>query len=154
MPTELYAVAGSTIEIGGTTVSTKAANFVSGDFSSQTWTAIDGWETMGALGDSAETISTSLINRNRVIKQKGVSDAGSMECTFAIIRGNAGQAAVIAAQDSQENYAFRITYPDGSKEIFIALVMSNRNPGGGANDVLKLNVTLEINSNIVFVAAT
>lgn len=154
MATELYAVAGSTISIGGTVVSTKKADFIATDFSSQTWTEIDGWETMGALGDSAETISTALINRNRVIKQKGVSDAGTYECSFAIKEGDAGQAALRAAQDTQDNYAFKVLYPGGNSEIFIALVTSTRNPGGGANTVLKLDATLEINSNIVRVAAT
>lgn len=148
MPTELYAVADSQIFIGGV-LSTKKADFVASDFTSQTWVEVDGWETMGASGDTAEVITTSLINRNRVIKQKGVSNAGSYEAGFVIIEDDAGQIALRAAQDDQENYAFKVVYPSGTTEYFIALVMTATNPGGDANTVLKLAVTLEINSDIV-----
>ena len=148
MPAELYAVADSKIYIGGT-LSTKKADFIASDFTSQTWVEVDGWETMGNSGDTAEVISTSLINRNRVIKQKGVSNAGSYEAGFVIIEDDPGQIALRIAQDDQENYAFKVLYPSGTSEYFIALVMTATNPGGDANTVLKLSATLEINSNIV-----
>lgn len=149
---ELYAVAGSKIYIGGV-LETKAANFAAGDFSSQTWVEIDGWETMGSSGDASEVISTQLINRNRVIKQKGTANAGSYEMQFAVIDGDAGQVALKAARGTQDNYAFKVAYSSGEVEYFIALVMSHTKPGGNANTVLMLSATLEINSNIVEVDA-
>lgn len=145
---ELFSVAGSKIYIGGT-VETQAADFVAGDFAGETWVEIDGWETMGQAGDTNEVISTPLINRGRVLKQKGTANAGSYECQFVELDGDAGQAAALAAQGSQSNYAFKVTYPSGVTEYFIALVMSFARTGGGANTVLMLNITLEINSNIV-----
>lgn len=148
MATELYAVAGSKIYIGGV-LSTKSTNFVAGDFASQSWVEIDGWETAGAIGDTAETISTALINRGRVIKQKGTRDAGSMECNFASIAANAGQLALRAAVDASDNYAFRIVWSTGEVNYFIGLPMSKSRPGGGANDVMMLSATIEINSNVV-----
>jgi hypothetical protein len=48
----LYPVAGCKIFIGGV-LSDKNADFVASDFTSQTWTEIDGWEQMGAIGDTA-----------------------------------------------------------------------------------------------------
>ena len=84
-----------------------------------------------------------------MIKQKGVSNAGSYEAGFVILENDPGQIAIRAAQDNQENYAFRVVYPSGTTEYFIALVMTASNPGGDANTVLKLAPTLEINSNIV-----
>ena len=144
----LFAVADSKISIGPALAS-RRADFVALDFSVLTYAEIDGWETMGALGDVAETISTVLINRNRVVKQKGTSDGGTMECTFAIIEADAGQLALRAAQDTQSNYAFKIEYSSGTIEYFIALVMSVPVNGGSANTVLMLSTTLEVNSNIV-----
>lgn len=158
---ELYPVAGAKIYIGNTTVETKAAAFTSSDFSGQTWTEIDGWETCGAFGDSAALITTQLINRNRDLKQKGTRNAGSMQNMFAIIRDDAGQIALRAAEAASENYAFKIEWddaPSGSAptpttHLFIALVQSAAEQAGGPNNVQKLAATLELNCKPVVVAA-
>lgn len=158
---ELYPVAGAKISIGGTTVSTKATAWADSDFSAQSWTEIDGWETMGALGDSAESIVTQLIGRQRDLKMKGTRNAGTMENNFAIIRANAGQIALRNAEADDANYAFRIQFddtpagaaPTPTTVYFIGLVMSAREQGGGANTVQMLNSSIDINSNIVTVAA-
>lgn len=157
---DLYPVAGAQIYIGGVTA-TQAADFVAGDFSGETWVEIDGWETMGTIGDTAEVITTQLINRNRDTKQKGTRNAGSMENNFAIIPAAAGQVAAIAAEKTNSNYAFKIEFddaPSGSSPTpttlyFIALVMSAQETGGGANTTRMFQVTKEINSNVVTVAA-
>lgn len=158
---ELYPVAGAKIYIGDTTVETKAADWASGDFSGQTWSEIDGWETMGSFGDAAEAITTQLIGRQRSLKMKGTRNAGTMENNFAIIRDDAGQVALRTAEASDANYAFKIEFddaPSGSAPTpttvyFIGLVMSASETGGGANTVQMLSSTIEINGNIVTVAA-
>lgn len=147
---DLYAVAGSKIYIGGVLAS-KATDFVVGDYSSQTWVEVDGWETAGQVGDSAEIISTSLINQGRVNKQKGTNDAGEMENNFAILPTDPGQLAMVAAQKTKSNYAFKIVWSDGTTEYFIALVGNRERSGGGANDVQMRSFTLSLNSNIVTV---
>ena len=156
----LYPVAGCKIYIGGV-LSDKNADFVESDFSGQSWTEIDGWSQMGSIGDAAQTITTELINRGRDVKQKGTANAGTMENVFAIVPTDAGQAALIAAAapSNKSNYAFRIDLNDASggapsKRYFIALAMSKQEAGGSANTIQNLNATLEINSNIVRVAAT
>ena len=156
----LYPVAGCKIYIGGV-LSDKNADFVESDFSGQSWTEIDGWSQMGAVGDAAQTITTELINRGRDVKQKGTANAGTMENVFAIVPGDAGQTALraAAAPSNKNNYAFRIDLNDAnggapSKRYFVALAMSQQEAGGSANTIQNLNATLEINSNIVRVAAT
>ncbi|MGM4891268.1 hypothetical protein [Tardiphaga sp. 839_C3_N1_4] len=109
--TDLYPVAGAKLYIGGV-LATKAADFVAADFASQTWTLVDGWEQVGDIGDSAALISTDLVNRGRTIKQKGTTNAGSMQNVFAILTGDAGQQAMIAASKSKSNYAFKIDWGD------------------------------------------
>lgn len=147
---ELYPVAGAAIYIGGV-LDAKAADFVESDFSGQSWTAVDGWSQCGGFGDSAQVITTSLINRSRDVKQKGTSNAGSMQNVFAAIDDDPGQLALIAAAapSNKDNYAFRIDFPNGTKRYFIGLVMSARDAGGGANSINNLEVSIEINSNIV-----
>jgi len=146
---DLHSVSGSKIYIGGVLAS-KATDFVAGDFASQTWLEIDGWETCGALGDNAETISTVLINRNRVVKQKGANDAGAWENNFAVLEGgDAGQTAMMAAQATRDNYAFKVEWASGEVFRFIGLVMSKSKAGGGGNTVDMRAFNIEINSNIV-----
>lgn len=160
--TDLYPVAGSKIYIGGVKA-TQATDFTASDFSAVTWVEIDGWSQMGAIGDSAQTITTALINRGRDVKQKGTRNAGSMQNVFAEIRADAGQAALIAAEKTSSNYAFKIEgddaatspaspTPQPSKVYFVGLVTSAQKAGGAANTVKNLNCTIEINSNVVEVA--
>lgn len=159
----LSAVSGQKIYIGGQ-LDDQAADFVAADFSSQTWVEIDGWTQVGAIGDTAALISTDLVNRGRTIKQKGTRNAGQMQNVFAIIPEDAGQLALIAAEATNKNYAFRIDnndaatspaspVPQPSKRYFVGLVMTAQEAGGSANTVQGLNATIEINSNIVKVAA-
>ena len=156
----LYPVAGCKIYIGGV-LSDKATDFVASDFSGETWVEIDGFTNMGAIGDNAQVITTPLINRGRDVKQKGTANAGSMDLEFAQIVADAGQIALVnaAAPSDKNNYAFRMDLNDAdggapSKRYFIGLVASAEESGGGANTIRMLKAKVEINSNIVQVAAT
>ena len=156
---DLYAVAGAKIFIGGTKA-TQTTDFTASDFSGETWTEVDGWETAGAIGDTAAVITTQLINRNRDVKQKGTRNAGQMQNVFAFVNGDAGQAAMETAEAATDNYAFKIEYDDipsgGSTpttQYFVGLVTTWQDANGTANNVRKKNGTIEINSNVVTVAA-
>lgn len=158
----LYPVAGCRIYIGGV-LADKATDFVAADFTSQTWVEVDGWSQMGQIGDAGALITTPLINRGRDVKQKGTANAGSMQNVFAIVPGDAGQTALraAAAPSNKSNYAFKIELndkPDGvgataSQRLFVGLVMGAQETGGAANTVRNLEATIEINSNVVPVAA-
>ncbi|PWJ81480.1 hypothetical protein C7441_11011 [Pseudaminobacter salicylatoxidans] len=162
--TDLYPVAGMRFFLGGAK-ETQAEDFTAADFEDEIWKEVDGFETMGAAGDTAALIATDLINRGRTVKQKGVANAGQMQCNFAILAGDPGQTALIAAgaASNRNNYAVKIvgndapatgTDPKPSERLFVALVMGTPEQGGSANTVQMMQATLEINSNIVKVAAT
>lgn len=155
---DLIPVAGAKIFISTGTYSTKNADFTESDFSTETWTEIDGWETMGGIGDEAEMITTQLINRNRTLKQKGTRDAGTMENNFAILRSDAGQQALIAAEATNDNYGFKIEFDDSGGTnpttlYFIGLVTNVRETGGTSNTTQMMNGSVALNSNIVTKAA-
>lgn len=125
------------------------------------WTEIKNWETMGAVGDAAQLITTSLIDRQRDIKQKGTRNAGSMQNNFAVSATDPGQIALIAAEQTNMNYPFRIVgndapavggSPKPSERLFVGLVTSAQEQGGGANTVRMLSATVELNTNVVRVA--
>lgn len=157
----LYPVSGCKFFIGGV-LSDKNSDFIESDFSAVTWVEVDGWSQSGTIGDTAALITTPLINRGRDAKQKGTSNAGSMQNVFAIVTGDAGQTALIAAAapSNKNNYAFKAELNDAvgvgapSKRYFVGLAMNAEEANGAANTIRNLNSTIEINSNIVRVAAT
>ena len=162
MPT-LYSAVGCKFYIGAAIDDDEdlAEDLTAADYSGETWTQIKNWTNMGAIGDVAQLITQQLLDRKRDVKVKGTRNAGSMENVFARKRGDAGQTALIAAEKSDLNYAFKIAYndmPSGGTSptlaYFYGLVMNASHAASAANDVRNLNSTIEINSNLVFVDAT
>lgn len=157
----LLPVAGMRIYIGNV-MDDQSTDFVEADFTAESpdsWIEIDGWEQMGAIGDAVTDIATTLINRGRTIHQKGTADAPPMSNVFALLPADTGQLALIAAglPSVKDNYAFKIVGNETgtpSKLYFIGLVMGTPEPGGGANTARKLTANIQINSNIVHVAAS
>lgn len=158
----LLPVAGMSLYIGAV-MSDQADDFVEADFtaanaSPDSWILVDGWEQMGPVGDAAADVATTLINRGRTVHQKGTADAPTMSNVFAIIPADTGQTALIAAglPSVKDNYSFKIVGNETgtpSKLYFIGLVMGTPEQGGGANTVRKLTANVQINSNVVHVAA-
>jgi hypothetical protein len=156
----LFATAGSKLYIGAA----KAFNdssFIESDFTSGSpvWTEIGSVSNLGSAGDASELITFNAIGQERTRKLKGVRNAGSMEVVAGLDYADAGQIALIAAEKTEASYAFKIVFNDApaggtpSVRYFVALVMSATEQLNEANNVVELHATLEIDSNIVRVAA-
>jgi hypothetical protein len=141
-------VAGSRIYIGGV-MADQAADFVAGDFSSQSWVEIDGWQQMGDLGEEPNIISTSLINRNRDKAMKGTRQVVTFENRFLIIDTDPGQLACIAAEAVNSDYAFKVAFLSGALRLFTGPVVMAKEMGGEANTIRFLGVNIARNSNPV-----
>lgn len=144
----------------GAAISDKNGDFVAADFTSQTWVEVDGLTNLGSAGDTSQAVTTSLINRGRDLVQKGTRNAGTMEVVAAINAADPGQIALIAAEKSRSDFAFKMELSDApaggtaSQRLFIAKVMSASEALNEANNVIELNASLAINSNIVRVNAS
>lgn len=159
---DLYPVAGCRFYIGNAPMSTQPTDFVAADFNSVTWVEVDGWSQAGPLGDTANMITTALINRGRDVSQKGTAGNPQQQHVFAIVPGDAGQAAIRDAGDAtnKNNYPFKVLLNDptgspatASKRYYVGLVLEAVEAMGEANTIQNLNVTIVRNSNIVRVAA-
>lgn len=159
----LFATAGSRLYIGGPKAFI-GTDFTAGDFPSEgegaiAWTEIGGTTNLGTAGDTSELIASNQIGSARTRKAKGTRNAGSMQVIADLDYADPGQLAVIAAEKDKESYAFRLVFKDApaggtpSERLFVALVMSAAEQLDEANSVMKLNSTLEIDSNIVRIAA-
>lgn len=155
-----FATNGALLHIGAAKAF-EGEDFDASDFTtgSPVWGKVGGTTNLGSAGDTSELITSNIIDQSRTRKMKGTRNAGSMQVVCDLDYADAGQLAMIAAEKSRNTYAFRITLPDApeggtpSYRYFVGLVMSAAEQWDEANSVMKLNVTIEIDSNIVKVAA-
>jgi hypothetical protein len=154
----IFATAGTKLHIGGV-IEAKNSDFTQADFDSATWTEIAPLESLGSVGDTSEVINFDAIGYSRRLKLKGVRDAGTMEVVVGIDYADPGQIALLAAEKTPHDYAFRLVFndaPEGgtpSERLFIAKVMSVSEALDEANSVMRLNASLAVNSNVVRVLA-
>lgn len=155
----IYATSGAKLFIGAQ-LDAQSADFVLGDFSGQSWVEVGWLENIGAFGDEASTITFDAIGGGRTQKLKGNRNAGDMGVVCGIDYEDAGQIALRAAEATPNNYAFKVEFNDApvggdpSERYFIGLVMSVRETLDTANNVMKMNVAIGVNSNIVRVNAS
>lgn len=159
---ELFTTAGAKVDIGPV-LTFAGTDFIATDFTggvpAPTWVPIGGLTDMGTFGDTSQLVTSDQIGNSRTRKAKGVRNAGSWNIVADLNYADAGQLAVIAAEKVNETYSFRITFDDApaggtpSVRYFTALVMGTPEQLGGANDAMKLNMSLEIDSNVVRTAA-
>jgi hypothetical protein len=147
---QLYPVAGAKIYIGPAVNTVPDDTDIDAtDFASVTWTELKGWQTMGAIGDAATLISEDVISSSRTLKAKGTRNAGSMQNNFIIMPNDPGQIALIAAENTDFNYPFKLAFDDappvvsGVATITIAApgVVTWTGHGRQVNDPVKLSTT-------------
>jgi len=160
MTAGIFATSGARLYIGGV-ISPKNSDFVSGDFSGQSWVEVNWLENLGQFGDQSSNIKFDAIKDKRTHKLKGNRDAGDMAIICGIDYSDLGQIALRAAEETPYNYAFKVEFNDmpsggttNSLRYFLALVMDSREQLDTANNVMKLTATLGVNSNVVKVYAS
>lgn len=156
----IYATAGAKLYIGGA-MAQKSTDLVLADFTTppQTWVEIKETEGLGSLGDTSQAVTFEGVADKRTRTLKGTRSAGTMEVVCGIDPADPGQQALIAAEKEIHDYAFKLVLNDApaggtpSERYFIAKVMSQSEQLDTANNVMKLNASLGVNSNIVRVNA-
>lgn len=154
----VFATAGAKLYIGSA-LAAQSADFAVSDFDSQSWTEIKELESLGSFGDTAQEITFEAIGDSRTKRFKGTRSAGTMEVVCGIDYSDAGQLAALAAEKTDDNYAFKLEFDDApaggtpSERYFVAMVGGASEQLDTANNVMKQNLSLWINSNVVRVNA-
>lgn len=154
----VFATAGAKLYIGSA-LAAQSADFVASAFDGESWTQIKELESLGSFGDTSEEITFASIESQRMRRFKGLRSAGTMEVVCGIDYSDAGQIAALAAEKTDENYAFKLEFDDApaggtpSERYFVAMVGGASEQLDTANNVMKLNLSLWINSNVVRVNA-
>jgi hypothetical protein len=118
-------------------------------------------ESFGEYGDDSADVTFSAVGDARVRHSKGARDAGTMALVVGHDPFDAGQLALIAAEATNHNFAFKIILPDGptassadTVNYFRGLVKSKKLNVGANNNVIKRTFNIGINSEIYETPAT
>ena len=119
------------------------------------WVEIGEVSSMGEFGDQSNDVTFGSLGDSRMRHTKGLRDAGTMVLTVARDFADAGQQALLDAEGTNLEYAFKVVYDDattvsgtGTNEFFRAKVMSKRSNVGSADNVITRTFNLGINSEI------
>ncbi|MFO1104595.1 MAG: hypothetical protein U1E34_00730 [Amaricoccus sp.] len=119
-------------------------------FAGQTWREIEGLEDLGRLRMTADPVRQSGSRSGpRATREKAARWTDTFEPAFALDASKPGQAALIAAEATADDYAFRIVLADGAERLFVAAVAGVIEVFGAPNDQPRLVAELWINSNVV-----
>lgn len=124
------------------------------------WTRIRKTETFSAFGDAAQSVTFDSTDEDRRFKAKGTRDAGDWTFTCGFVASDAGQQALIAAVDSHQDFNFKLVLGDepvngtsGTIFYLFGLVLTARPNPGGANNVIRLEVSVGLNAKPLMVPA-
>lgn len=141
---------------------TKVAAETQAEFVADTYVEVGEIEDLGEFGDTFANVNFTALADGRVRKYKGTADAGDLTLTLGLDNGDAGQAAVKTAHAdrSKGDYNIKITLNDGNPTAtptpiapttfyMRGKVMKNTVASGSADNVVRRNVTIGINSDIL-----
>ncbi|WP_372030065.1 hypothetical protein [Pseudomonas kurunegalensis] len=130
-------------------------------YKADTYVEVGEIEDLGEFGDTFSSVNFTSLKNGRVRKYKGTADAGDLTLTVGLDNGDAGQNAVKTAHKdrSKGDYNIKITLNDGDPDASPAIspttfymrgkVMNNTVAPGAADNVVRRNVTIGINSDIL-----
>lgn len=130
-------------------------------YAALTWTEIGMVRTIPAYGDKASVVSGEVVGDGRTRKAKGSRDAGDTEIVVYPDTTDVGQAALIAAEATNNYYPIKVINPDrlnagGTDGIdyFMALITSKQGSGGDNSAIVTRTFGCAVTSGITEVAPT
>jgi len=122
------------------------------EYEALTFTEVMEVENLGNIGDVSTEVTGAAIGDSRIRKAKGARNAGTMNVVcFDAVPSDTGQLAVMDAEKTVDNYAFKIEFPApavGTPEIwyFRGLVMSNELELGTNDNIRRRRFNIGVNS--------
>ncbi len=147
--TEAFTSAGSIISI----INADPATFDAAGYAAQAHVAIGEVVDIPEFGKEFALVTHNPLASRRTRKKKGSYNNGSFTLNMARAPGDAGQIIGLAALELDDPSSFEVTLQDGTKLYFMALVMSYKTSIGTVDQITAASITLEIDSDIVEVAA-
>ena len=152
----LNTAAGCRLSIGSKTGATTEELY-----KADTYVEVGEIEDLGEFGDTFSSVTFTSLRDGRVRKYKGTADAGDLTLTIGLDNGDKGQAALKTAHKDRTrgDYNIKVTLNDGDPDAATPIlpttfymrgkVMNNTVAAGAADNVVRRNVTIGINSEIL-----
>jgi len=124
------------------------------EYEGLTWIEIGDTEDLGELGDTSAQVTGTAISEGRVRKAKGARNAGTMAVICFHQPLDVGQKALIAAERTKDNYAFKLVLSDApsggsaTTQYFRGLVMSQPLRMGTADNIMRKVFNIDVNSAV------
>lgn len=156
MAGDIKTASGTKISIGpavGSNIDTTA------EFDALAWVEIALVENAGEFGDESAAVTGAALGDGRIRKAKGARDAGTQSIVVFHDPQDPGQLAAIAAEGTNQNYAFKVEVPDApaatapsswTNTVFYyrGLVMSQRLNIGTNDNIMRRTFNVGVNSQI------
>lgn len=101
----------------------------------------------GEHGREYALVTHMPIGSRGVQKFKGSFNEGTKTLQLGLDQDDAGQVIAKAAVTSDNNYAFRVTYPNGDIDYFQAKVMSFKKATTSVDSIVSATMTLELTTD-------
>lgn len=108
---------------------------------------------MGEFGREYALVTHNPLGDRRTVKRKGSYNDGALTMSLGRVPSDAGQTLLLTARDDDDSYAFVVTLQDGTKQYFSAQVMSYTTSVGSVDQITGASVMVEIDNDIIEVAA-
>lgn len=123
-----------------------------GKITAATWTGVGEIVDMDRAGGTRSEIDVSHLESTSKEFLAGLRDSGSYTFSMNWLFGDAGQAAVLAAEGSDDPATFKVTYPSNDTLTFDGYVTSVSGPSLGVDDKLSGSVTIRISGDLTWAA--
>ncbi|ACM35611.1 MULTISPECIES: hypothetical protein [Rhizobium/Agrobacterium group] len=150
-----FTAAGSTFDIGDLRANWAARQVSAADFSSEVWVPVEGVSSLGRISGEWQTEETASPdaddpdNPQMPTVLKSARPAKTMQVVAAMVAGDVGQMAMLAAEGIVHPVTFRLTAADGSVLRFVALVLGADHVFDEAANVMSWSFSLKLQSNIL-----
>jgi hypothetical protein len=137
--------------VAGTSFAISAAipaTFNVAGYEALTFTTIGSIEDGGEHGREYAEVTFNPIDTRGTRKFKGSFNEGSKTLSIAYDSSDAGMVLLKTALDSDNDYSFEVTYPNGDIDFFQAKVMTLTKATGTVDSMRMASVTLSITTSV------
>lgn len=152
---DIQTTSGAKFYIGGNSVTSEQADTLAEFEAMSGWTEVMLIEDLGELGDESTEVTGAAIGDGRIRKAKGARNAGTMAIVAFRDPVDAGQLAMMAAEETSFNFPFKVELPDAPSEAysnsllyFRGLVMSRRERYGTNDNIMRRVFNVGVNSEV------
>ena len=149
MPSGAFTSAGSKLSISAAA----PATYNAAGYAALIFTEIGEISDLGEFGRQYNLVTYNVLSQRRTIKRKGSYNDGTISAQMARVPSDAGQAILVTAVNSDDSHSLKVVLQDGTVFYTTAQIMSYTTSIGNVDQITGATVNMEIDNDIIEVAA-